>query len=426
MTAAASWEFLVPFSAQHDPGTTAVAAKGTRVTMADGRSLLCGTSGLWNVNFGYGQAAVTEAITAALREASYLTLFRYGHPWAERAAGGLVDRCGPDHFGKVLFSTSGGAANDLAMKLVRHAALLRGERTRRLVVGLKGSYHGLMYGSHGLTGEALGQQEYAVDQRLVRHVDSTRPEELADLCEREGDKISGLFLEPVLGTGALEVGQDFLAEAFRLADEYGFAIVADEVATGFYRTGPLRASSAWPRQPDIVLLSKGLTNGTCAAAAVVVSHAIVGLFEAAGDIFIHAETQAGTPATCAAIDAVLSLADKLDAERLSTWLSGRLDAVLAGITERHGSRITVSGRGCFRGIHVETEEGPLDPARQAQLVRLIRDAGAIVHPGLHGIQLVPALVYSEEDVSLLRDAVAAGLDALLGAPSPALSARPCR
>ena len=179
------------------------------------------------------------------------------------------------------------------MKLVRHVALLRGERARRLVVGLKGSYHGLMYGSHGLTGEALGQHEYAVDQRLVRHVDPTRPTELAELCEREGDRISGLFLEPVLGTGALEVGQDFLREAFRLADEYGFAIVADEVATGFYRTGPLRASSAWHRQPDIVLLSKGLTNGTCASAAVVISHAIVGLFQAADDIFIHAETQAG-------------------------------------------------------------------------------------------------------------------------------------
>jgi adenosylmethionine-8-amino-7-oxononanoate aminotransferase len=419
---AASWEFLVPFSAQHDLGTTAVSAKGTRVTMADGRRLLCGTSGLWNVNFGYGQPAVTEAIAAALREASYLTLFRYGHPWAERAARGLVDRCGPARFGKVLFSTSGGAANDLTMKLVRHAAILRGERARRLVVGLKGSYHGLMYGSHGLTGEALGQQEYAVDQRLVRHVDPACPAELAELCDREGDRICGLFLEPVLGTGALEVSEHFLDEAFRLADQYGFAIVADEVATGFYRTGPLRASAAWQRQPDIVILSKGLTNGTCAAAAVVVSETITNLFQSTNDIFIHAETQAGTPATCAAIDAVLSLADELDAEQLSARLSEQLDAALAWITERHGSQITASGRGCFRCIHIDTEGGPLDPVQQALLIRLIRDAGAIVHPGLHGIQLVPSLAYSDEDVYLLRNAVTAGLDALLGAPSPALTA----
>ncbi len=408
---AATWEFLIPFSEQHDPSTTAVGAKGTRLMMADGRSLLCGTSGLWNVNFGYGQPSVTSAIAEALDQASYLTLFRYGHPWAERAAGGLLERCGREQYVKVLYSTSGSAVNDLTMKLVRHAALLRGERVRRVVVGLKGSYHGLTYGSHGLSGEPLGQQEYAVDQRLIRHVDPLRPQELNELCEREGDRICALVIEPVLGTGALEVSADFLASAFRLADEYGFYIVADEVATGYYRTGPFRASSSWQRQPEIILLSKGLTNGTCAAAVAVISPAVVDLFEKSDDVFIHAETQAGSPPTCAAIDAVLSLADELDAQNLAAGLSDRLDQALHDITERYGSAVSTTGRGCFRGIRVNTAS--FGAREQRLLVRQIRDAGAIVHPGLRGIQLVPCLTYMETEVAELVAAIRAGLDAVL-------------
>jgi adenosylmethionine-8-amino-7-oxononanoate aminotransferase len=410
---AALWEFLVPFSSQHDPATTAVSAKGTRLRMADGRSLLCATSGLWNVNFGYGQSSVSDAITAALNEASYLTLFRFAHSWAERAADCLLGRCGPTHFAKVIFSTSGGAVNDLTMKLVRQSALLRGERVKRIIVGLKGSYHGLTYGSHGLTGEALGQDEYGVDRRLIRHVDPGKPDELIELCERTGDRICALVLEPVLGTGAVEVSEEFLDQAFRLADEYGFYVVADEVATGLYRTGPFRASSAWRRQPDVVLLSKGLTNGTCAAAAAVVSRTISDLFEASDDIFIHGETQAGTPATCAAIEAVLSLADELDAPHLSARLSERLDHELHVIAERYDPIITVSGRGCFRGLHFDDELIEFNQARQAQLIRLIRDAGTIVHPGLRGIQLVPSLIYSDDDVSELFAAVETGLDMVL-------------
>src|ERR1700712_1950329 len=101
----ALWPSLLTPSQFGRPDLTAVAARGTRLTFADGSTKLCGTSGLWNTNLGYGNDTVTEAITGALHDAAYLTLFRYGHRYAEQAADALVETAGPDAFARVLFST---------------------------------------------------------------------------------------------------------------------------------------------------------------------------------------------------------------------------------------------------------------------------------------------------------------------------------
>ncbi|WP_331272458.1 daptide-type RiPP biosynthesis aminotransferase [Motilibacter aurantiacus] len=409
------WEFLVPPSAYGDPSRTAVRASGVRVAMADGSTLLCGTSGLWNVNFGYGNPAIAEAVHAALLDASYLSLFRYGHEYANRAAGALLDAAGPEAFGRVLFSTSGSAANDTVMKLVRQYAVLRGERGRKLVVGLRGSYHGLTYGSSALTGEDLGQELYGVDRRLVRHVSPHDVEELRALCAREGERIAALVLEPVLGTGAIEVPDAFVAAAGRLADEHGFALVADEVATGFHRTGPFRASAAWARQPDLVVLSKGLTNGTCAASAIVIGRRVVEAFDAADAVFVHGETQAGTPPTAAAILATLQVARETVADGRVEALARRLDAGLQALAAAAGGRVRLTGRGLFRGLVVSGRDGlPLDGPATAALVAETRRAGAIVHNGLGGIQLLPALTYSDAEIDELLGCLADGLSTAQG------------
>lgn len=416
------WEFLAPPSAFGDRSRTAVSARGIRIRFADGSERLCGTSGLWNVGFGYGRPEIAQAVTHALEDASYLTLFRAAHEPALRAARRLLDACGADRFGRVLFSTSGSAANDAVLKLVRQWGRLRGEPRRQIVVGLRGSYHGLTYGSFSLTGEDLGQDLYAVDRRLVRHVDPESPEELRALCEREGEQVCALVLEPLLGSGARVVPEGFVAEATRLAERFGFLLVADEVATGFYRVGPLAAScTAWPRKPDVLVLSKGLTNGTCAASAVLVAHEVCDLFDRFDATFVHGETQAGTPPTAAAIVATLDVAAALDADAACARVARWLDRELCSLVSASDGRLAATGAGCFRGITVLDSEGtPLAPSGVAALVAAIARRGAVVQPGPGGIQLVPALVYEEDDVEELVGAVAAGIEAL--SPLPAATA----
>ncbi|GAQ55206.1 daptide-type RiPP biosynthesis aminotransferase [Streptomyces acidiscabies] len=390
----------------------AVSADGVRVRFLDGSELLDGSSGLWNVNLGYGNEAIADACAAALRDASYLSVFRYENVYARRAARALVEAAGGEHYGRVVFSTSGGAANDLVMKLARHYHALRGEGARKLVVGLRDSYHGLTFGGFALTGENLGQAVYGVDQRLVRHVAPNSVDEITQLAAQQGGRIAAVVVEPVLGSGAVPLTPEYVATLLELRDRYGFLLVADEVATGFGRTGDFFASQRWPAPPDLLITSKGLTNGTQAAAAVLLPSALAEPFDAAGDILVHAETQAGTPVTCAAILATVEEMRRLDAVASARRLSGVLDEKLAELLAAEPLVSATTGLGCFRSIRLLTPGGEALPQQEVPgVVAAIRAAGAIVHPSVNGVQILPALVYTDGEVAELLDCVRAGVAA---------------
>ncbi|MDX3854078.1 daptide-type RiPP biosynthesis aminotransferase [Streptomyces sp. AK02-01A] len=407
----ALWTSLLPPSQHGDDALCAVSARGMRVRFADGTELLDGDSGLWNANLGHGNENIARAAYEALRDASYLSVFRYEHTYARRAAEALVELCGADHFARVLFSTSGGAANDLVMKTARHYHALRGQQSRKLVVGLRGSYHGLTFGGFALTGENLGQQVYGVDQRLVRHVTPNDPAGIEKLMRAQGGQVAAVVVEPVLGSGAVPLTDEYVDTLLRLREEYGFLLAADEVATGFGRTGDMFASQRWSGRPDLLVTSKGLTNGTCAAAAVVVSRAVADAFRDEDAVLSHGETQAGTPVTCAAILATIDETRRLDAvaqgRRAAETLGAALDRLVAG----HPLFDRTDGIGLFRSVRVRTADGePLPQAEVPGLVAAVRRAGAIVHGGIHGVQLMPPLTATDAEIGELAEAVRTGAE----------------
>jgi len=410
----ALWPSFVPVDAQGLDELCAVSAHGVRVRFADGRVLLDGTSGLWNTNLGYGNDAVAQAQAEALRDASYLSTFRFENVYARRAAEALVEAAGPERYARVLFSTSGGAANDLVMKLARHFHVLGGAPRRQLVVGLEGSYHGLTYGSFSLTGQDLGQAVYGVDRRLVRHVPPNDVEALATLVDLQGDRLGAVVVEPVLGSGAVPLTPEFVNALGQARQTHGFLLVADEVATGFGRTGTLFASDAWPVAPDALVVSKGMTNGTCAASAVLVAPHVAARFHDTGAVLMHGETQAGTPVAAAAVLATLAEMDRLDVVRAGRRVAAELDSALTDLLRTHPRVDALTGTGCFRSVRLTAPDGaPLPDACVPGLVASIRDAGAIAHPGMNGVQLVPALTSTSADIVELVAAVREGLDAFL-------------
>jgi adenosylmethionine-8-amino-7-oxononanoate aminotransferase len=418
----ALWPYLIPPSTHGDDANCAVRARGHRITFADGSEVLDADSGLWNVQIGYGNEAIAAAVAEAAANGSYLHSFRFENTYARKAADDLLQVCGAEHYGRVLLSSGGGVANDAAMKLVRHYHALQGSPQRNLVVALRGSFHGLTFGGFALTGEDLGQRVYGVDQRLIRHVTPNDVGELRDLIARSGRQIAAVVVEPVLGTGTIPLTDDYLAELVRLRDETGFLLVADEVATGFGRTGTFFASQTWPGRPDVLLSSKGLTNGTCPASAVVFSQEIADAFTGHDAILTHAETQGGSSIPSAAISAAIAEMRRLDAVVAGRRVAARLDAAIADLVERHPLVTGSSGRGCFRTLHIGGPGGHrLSPPGVAHLVAAIRKAGAIVHPGPAGIQLVPSLTYSDAEVDELMTCVESGLNSLV--PSAASAAR---
>lgn len=406
----ALWTSMVPADATFAPDRVAVRASGNRIEFADGSVRLCATSGLWNVPLGFGNPEVTEAVCRATHDASYLSLFREPHRYAEAAADALIQLAGPARYRRVIFTTSGGAANDAAMKLARQYWTQKGAASRTLVVGLRGSYHGTMYGSHALSGDDLLQSVYAVDRRSVRHVahddDGT---ELEVLLAREGSRVASVVVEPVLGSGAHALTDTFITRLLALRERYGFLLVADEVATGFGRTGPMFASDRWAAAPDVLILSKALTNGAAAGAALLVRHRVATEFLSGGWTFVHGETQAGTPACAAAVVAVIEELHRMGMERVTSALGRRLSDMAAGWAAE-GLIAAVTGRGCFVGLGLRTARGDLLTAAEvATVVSAIASSGVIVQPGPSAIQLIPAYGFGESELRTVDAAVRVGL-----------------
>ncbi|AFR30489.1 daptide-type RiPP biosynthesis aminotransferase [Arthrobacter sp. Rue61a] len=402
----------VPLVTQHDfneDSYTAVSAEGVHVTFADGGQRICAKSGLWNTNLGYGNRQIAESIAKELNAASYLPLFRTSHRKAIEASRALLSLPAHD-FQRVVFSTSGGAANDAVMKLARHYFVLNGQPERKLIVGLSGSYHGLTYGSQALSGDDLGQAVYGVDQRSIRHIRFDNDgAELARLMQREGHRIAAVIMEPVLGSGAESVPAAFIEEVIKHRDHHGFLIIADEVATGFGRVNGWFASDEWAQQPDVIVTSKGLTNGTSACAALLIAQRVTQLFDQTESVFVHGETQAGTPATCAAILSTIAEMKRLDHKILTKQVASGLNKLIEELQGTPGVGNS-SGRGCMRGLKLLSKNGvPLGSNGVLAVVRSIHQAGAIVQPGPGGIQLLPALIYTDENFEELRTAIETGL-----------------
>jgi adenosylmethionine-8-amino-7-oxononanoate aminotransferase len=401
-------------------GRTIVRGEGSHVYDEDGRRYLSATSGLWNVNCGWGHPRIIAAIHDQLTTLSYATLFRYGNDVAVELANRLLD-IAPGSFDKVFYSCSGSAAVETTLKAARRYQRLLGHPERDIVVGLRGSYHGTMYGSMALTGDDLEQDEYGVDRRSVRHVqpgvEGQCPgcaghcprgcgDELAELFEREGERIAAVVLEPVLGSGGYVVTRAFASLAARLCAEHGALLVIDEVATGFGRTGAWFATERLEVQPDALILSKAINSGYLPLAVTLFGARVVEAFASSGATFAHGETQAGNPAACAA---ALATIDVLESEGLvehGAAMGERLHAGLTRLgTQRLGVR-AVRGRGLMLGVELESAGGgTMRPHEVLETVEVMLGEGVIVHPGPGGIGLLPPLVITPDEIDSILDAL---------------------
>ncbi len=328
----ALWPLMVPSVRRGRLDAVAVSAKGVRIRFADGREVLCGSSGLWNCSLGYGNEAIAKTVGDALRHASYLSVWGMEHELAHAAATALVDVTERPEFGRVLFSTSGGAANDMAMKLARQYQTLSGRSERKVILALHGGFHGLTYGAFALSTGQLGQRMYGVDRRSVAQIVANSASDIDRVFGKIGERVAAIFVEPVIGSGAVVLEDDYLRRLFDVRRQHGVILIADEVTTGFGRVGPsVFASSSWEEPPDVIVAAKGMTNGTQAASALIVSTLVSERFIEAGAVLGHAETQAGTPPSCAAILATIAEMRRLDALRRGAALAAQLDRRLSAL-----------------------------------------------------------------------------------------------
>ena len=255
-------------------GRTVTVVRGQDATVYDeaGRSYLDAIASLWYCNIGHGQPELADIAAAQMREiAGFQTfeVFSNGRPRHWRSASRGWSRC---QDAKVFFTPGGGSdAIDTAAKLSRAYWRAAGQPGKQVIIGRTHAYHGMNAYGTSLGGIPANSDPFGPMVTAVEHVAWDDPGALAKQIEQAGpDRVAAFFCEPVIGAGGVYFPPDgYLTRCNRYAGTTSVLFVADEVITGFGRTGEWFASVRYGLDPDMMIVAKGLTSGYLPLGAVV-------------------------------------------------------------------------------------------------------------------------------------------------------------
>jgi adenosylmethionine-8-amino-7-oxononanoate aminotransferase len=417
------WHGAMPMATALDGQLSAdrflVEGSGIRVRDAAGRWYLDARSGCWNLGLGHSARDVKDAIIRQLDLLPNATLLSYDRP-AEvtvRYARALRDVFGPS-LPYVRLGNTGSQMTETAVMLSRFARLLEGTPERTAVLSFEGSYHGMGPGGNAISGviayfDFCGPLMPGV-VRVPSHgswTDNVR----AALEQLPPERVSCVILEPQMGVmGVVPDGGDLQALA-ALCRDTGIHFIADEVTTGFGRTGAMSRCLDLGIEPDMLVLGKNLTAGYVPVGALLVSTALYDLAARQQPPLALPAGSAtdGHPVAAAAGLAVLDVYRRegiLDnVRRVGEHLHRRLTAV----HERTIGYGGVTGAGLMRFFPLLDRSGPWPPDRVERFRLACEDRGVLISSAAVGAWVVPPLVSTAADCDEIADAVDAALTALL-------------
>ncbi|MEM1177520.1 MAG: adenosylmethionine--8-amino-7-oxononanoate transaminase [Acidobacteriota bacterium] len=296
-------------------------ASGVYLETPDGRRILDGISSWWVNVHGHAHPRLNRALAEQAERVEQVIFAGFTHEPASRLAAELVART-PGSLPRVFFSDDGSTAVEVAMKMAYQAWLHRGEE-RRLFVALDDAYHGDTFGAMAAGGVAAFHRAFSplfFDVRRAATPASARREDhspdLEHILEREGGQVAAVIVEPVLqgAAGMLVQPPSFLERVRELTRRHGIPLIADEIFTGFGRTGPMFACEHAGVEPDVLCLSKALTGGYLPLSVTLASEEIYGAFlsEDRSKTFFHGHSYTGNALACAVGLESLRLFDEED------------------------------------------------------------------------------------------------------------------
>ncbi|WP_374572061.1 aminotransferase class III-fold pyridoxal phosphate-dependent enzyme [Phenylobacterium sp.] len=306
---------------EHRGVTVIESGQGVYLKDREGRTLLDAFSGLWCVNVGYGRQSVVEAAAAQMAKLPYATgYFHFGSEPAIRLAARLAELA-PGDLNHVYFTLGGSDAVDSALRFIRYHANVTGRPEKKHVIALDRGYHGSSSTGAGVTGLPAFHQNFDVPVATQHHIaapypyrDAT-PDDPAAIIARSvaalkdkvaeigAERVAAFFCEPIQGSAGVIVPPRGWLKAMReTCRELDILFVADEVITGFGRTGPLFGCEHEDVTPDLMTMAKGLTAGYSPMGAVLLSE---GVYRAMADgapkgsAIGHGFTYSGHPVSAA-------------------------------------------------------------------------------------------------------------------------------
>ncbi|MEM0906793.1 MAG: aspartate aminotransferase family protein [Pseudomonadota bacterium] len=322
------WHPFSDMAALNEAGSRViVSAKGVFLRDSDGREILDGMSGLWNVAVGYGRAEIIDAVTRQLQNLSYYnTFFQCTHPAAAEYAHALM-AVAPQHMERVFFTGSGSEANDTVFRLARVYWDLKGKPSKKRVIARRNGYHGSTVLGASLGGMGPMHRQSGLPIEGISHIDPPdwfndgrlsgltaddfgvlAAEWLAEEIDRLGaDTVAAFIGEPIQGAGGVVIPPEtYWPHVEKICKANDILLVADEVITGFGRTGSWWGAETYGVRPDLMSIAKAMTSGYIPAGGVLMSGEVAKVLETGGEFF-HGYTTSAHPAACAAGLATLEI-----------------------------------------------------------------------------------------------------------------------
>jgi adenosylmethionine---8-amino-7-oxononanoate aminotransferase len=398
-------------------------AEGCWLVDTDGRRYLDGNSSLWVNVHGHRRAELDEALKAQIERVAHTTFLGLTNPAAVELAARLV-ALAPPGLERVFFSESGASAVEVALKMAYAYWRFHDEPERSLFVSMDGAYHGDTVGSMSvghidvyhdtyrplLFPARTFAQPYCYRCPLDRSYPSCElacTDTLEDVLARDGDRVAAVVVEPLVqgAAGMITAPDGHLARVAEIARRHGVLLIADEVATGFGRTGTMFACATEDVAPDLLVLGKCLTGGYLPMSATLATAEVFEAFLGEGRTFFHGHSYSGNPLAAAVALASLDLFEHEDtlgrARTLADVLAVELKA-FEGL-EHVGD---VRQRGLMAGIELIADRrtrAPFSPEAQtgARVCRRARDLGLIIRPLGDVIVVLPALAMSPDELHFL-------------------------
>ena len=354
----------------HKAGHVWVKGEGAILTDADGKKYLDGLSGLWNVVAGHGRAELAEAAKVQMETLGYCSGYSgSSNPQAIELAERLADLTYPS-INRFFFTCGGSEASESSFKMARSYWKLRGKPEKTKVISRQWGYHGVTLAAMSATGISSYWPLFEPRVPGFIHIPSPYPyryeapadisqgvaaaNELERAIRREGPDTVAMFLaEPVQGAGGIIVPQDdYFPRIREICTHYDVLFVADEVITGFGRTGTLFALDHWKVEPDIVQFAKAITSGYFPFGGIGVNDTIAEALKSDPAVWMHAYTYSAHPVGCAVALRTLRIIDEEDFPGQAADKGAALLARLRSALADHPHVGEVRGQGLMCGVEL--------------------------------------------------------------------------
>ncbi len=389
-------------------------AAGVRIKLADGRELIDGMSSWWCAVHGYNHPVLNNAVKSQLDRTAHVMFGGLTHEPAINLARLLTDLV-PRGLEKVFFCDSGSVSVEVALKMAIQYWQVLGKPGKTKFLSLEKGYHGDTFGAMSVCDPVTGMHSL-FSGFLRKNFFAPSPEcgfdepcrdvhlrEIMSILEQHGAEIAAFILEPIVqGAGGMKFySPEYLGKIRQLCDEHEVLLIADEIATGFGRTGKLFACEHAGVTPDIICLGKALTGGYLSLAATICNEKTAGtICGAFPGVFMHGPTFMGNPLACSVALASTEL-----------LISGNWMEKVKSIEDQLTKELAPCGSiAAVRDVRILGAIGVLEMDRNLDVAAaqsLFREMGVWIRPFLNLIYIMPPYIIDSADLSRLTTAMKA-------------------